>query len=68
MRNFDWSKTITYYVDDKVDEFIRVYDGNRYLIYLILFVPEKQDVICNSISLLISPRKWYIYIYIYIDR
>ena len=41
MRNFNWFKTITYYVDDKVDEFIRVYDGNRYLIYLILFVPEK---------------------------
>ena len=41
MRNFDSSKTITYYVEDKVDEFIRIYDGNRYLTYLILFVPEK---------------------------
>ena len=67
MRNFDWFKTITYYVDDKVDEFIRVYDGNRYLIYLILFVPEKKDVICNRIRLLISQESG-IYIYIQIDR
>ena len=31
---------------DKVEWFIKVYDGNR---YLILFGPEKYDETCNNI-------------------
>ena len=34
---------------DKIDGFIRVYDGTR---YLVLFVPEKYDAICNRIRYL----------------
>ena len=34
---------------DKVDIFIRVYDRTR---YLVLFVPEKYDAICNRIRYL----------------
>ena len=41
---------------DKVDEFIRVYDGNR---YLVLFGPEKYDIIDDRIRYLMS-RKSYI--------
>ena len=36
---------------DKIDEFIRVYDGTR---YLILFGPEKYDAIFNRVRYLIS--------------
>ena len=36
---------------DKIDGFIRIYDGNR---YLILFGPEKYDVPYNKIKYLIS--------------
>ena len=36
---------------DKVDVFIRVYDGTR---YLVLFGPEKFDGICNRTRYLIN--------------
>ena len=38
---------------NKVDRFIKIYDGNR---YLILFGSEKYDYICNRISYLISVK------------
>ena len=38
---------------DKVDEFIRVYDGNR---YLVLFGPEKYDIIDDRIRYLMSQK------------
>ena len=43
---------------DKVDEFIRVYDGNR---YLVLFGPEKYDIIDDRIRYLMS-QKSYIHV------
>ena len=43
---------------DKIDGFIRVYDGAR---YLVLFRSEKYDSIYKRIRFLIS-KKWY-YIY-----
>ena len=39
--------------DDQVYEFIRIYDGNR---YLVLFRSEKYDPICNRIGYLISQK------------
>ena len=39
--------------DDQVYGFIRVYDGNR---YLVLFRSEKYDAICNRIGYLISQK------------
>ena len=36
---------------DKIDGFIRIYDGSK---YLVLFVPEKYDAIYNGIRYLIS--------------
>ena len=39
---------------DKVDRFIRVHDGIR---YLVLFGPEKYDAICYKIRYLISQKK-----------
>ena len=39
---------------DKVKGFIRVYDGNR---YLVLFVPEKYDAIYNRSRCIISKKK-----------
>ena len=44
---------------DKVDGFIRVYDGTR---YLVLFSPEKYDAICNRIRYLISQRSGITYV------
>ena len=41
---------------DKVEGFIKVYDGAR---YLILFGPEKYDVIYNRIRYLISQKITY---------
>ena len=38
---------------DKVDGFISVYDGHR---YLVLFRPEKYDVIYNRIRYLVSQK------------
>ena len=40
---------------DKVDEFIRVYDGNR---YLVLFGPEKYDIIDDRIRYLMSQKSY----------
>ena len=40
-------------VQDKVDGFIRVYDGTR---YLVLFGPEKYNAIYNRIRYLISEK------------
>ena len=41
---------------NKVDGFITVYDGTR---YLVLFGPEKCDAIYSRIRYLISQKKWY---------
>ena len=41
---------------NKIDEFIRTYDGDR---YLVLFGLEKYDVICNRIRYIISQKKQY---------
>ena len=38
---------------DKIDEFIRVYDGSR---YLVLFGAEKYDIIYNRIRYLIDAK------------
>ena len=40
---------------DKVDEFIRVYDGNR---YLVLFGPEKYEIIDDRIRYLMSQKSY----------
>ena len=45
---------------DKVEGFIRVYDGAR---YLILFGPEKYDAIYNRIRYLISQKKGITYVF-----
>ena len=47
---FDWLKTMFTRLE-KVDGFIRVYDGTR---YLVLFGPEKYDAIYNRSTYLIS--------------
>ena len=44
---------------DKVDGFIRVYDGIR---YLVLFDPEKYDVTCSKIRYPIGIKSGIIYI------
>ena len=44
---------------DKVDEFIRVYDGAR---CLVLFGPEQFDAICNRIRYLISQKSGTTYV------
>ena len=44
---------------DKVNEFIRVYDGTR---YLVLFGSEKYDAIYNRIRYLISQKSGITYI------
>ena len=44
---------------DKIDGFIRVYDGTR---HLVLFRSEKYDPIYNKIRYLINIKKWF-YIY-----
>ena len=44
---------------DKVDEFIRVYKGIR---YLVLFGPEKVDAIYDKIRYLISQKSCITYI------
>ena len=41
---------------DKLDGFIRVFHGTR---YLVLFGPEKCDAIYNRIRYRISKKKWY---------
>ena len=44
---------------DRVDAFIRVYDGTR---YLVLFGPEKCDAFYNRIIHLISQKSGIIYV------
>ena len=44
---------------DKIDGFIRVYDGTK---YLVLFGPEKYDAIYNRIRYLISQRSGITYV------
>ena len=44
---------------NKIDGFIRVYDGTR---YLVLFGPEKYDVIYNRIRYMISQKSGIIYV------
>ena len=43
----------------KVDGFIRVYDGTR---YVVLFGPEKHDVIFNRIRYLLSQKSGITYV------
>ena len=43
----------------KVDGFVRVYDGTR---YLVLFGPENHDVIYNRIRYLISRKSGITYV------
>ena len=45
---------------DKIDGFIRIYDGTR---YLILFGSEKYDAICNRIRHLISLNSSITYVF-----
>ena len=45
---------------DKIDEFIRVYDGTRYLAW---FGPEKYDVIFNRIRYLIGVKSGITYVF-----
>ena len=45
---------------NKVDEFIRVYDGTR---YLVLFGPEKYDVIYNRIKYVISQKNGITFVF-----
>ena len=41
---------------DKIDRFIKSYDGTR---YLVLFGPEIYDAFYDSIRYLIREKKWY---------
>ena len=45
---------------DKVDGFVRVYDGTR---YSALFRPEKYDAIYNRIRYLIGQKSVIIYVF-----
>ena len=45
---------------NKVDEFIRVYDGTR---YLVLFGPEKSDAIYNRIKYVISQKNGITFVF-----
>ena len=47
-------------INSKLDEFIRVYEGTR---YLLLFDPEKYDAIYNRIRYLISQKSGITYVY-----
>ena len=44
---------------DKINGFIRVYDGTR---YLVLLVPEKYDATCNRIRYLIGVKSGITYV------
>ena len=46
---------------DKIDGFIKIYNGT---IYLILLGPEKYDASYDRISYLISLESWIIYIFV----
>ena len=45
---------------DKVDGFIRVYDGNS---YLVLLGPEKYDAIYNRFRYLVSQKSGITYVF-----
>ena len=45
---------------DKIDEFIIIYDGNR---YLVLLSPEKNDSIFNRIGYLVSQKSSIMYVF-----
>ena len=45
---------------DKIDGFIKIYDGSK---YLILLGPEKNDAIYNKIKYLISLKSSITYIF-----
>ena len=45
---------------DKIDGFIRIYDGTR---YSTLFCSEKYDAICNRIRYLISLKDSILYVF-----
>ena len=47
---------------DKVDGFIRIYDGNR---YFTLFNSEKYDAIYNRVRYLIGVKSGIIYVFSY---
>ena len=48
-----------YIMFNKIDGFIRVYNGTR---YLVLFSPEKYDFVCNSIIYLINQKSGITYV------
>ena len=48
---------------NEVDRNIRVYDGTR---YIVLFRPEKYDVIYNRIRYLVSQKSDIIYVFLII--
>ena len=50
---------------DKIDRFIRIYDGNR---YLVLFSLEKYDAIYNNIKNFISQESGITYVFLTITR
>ena len=50
---------------DKIDGFIRIYNGKR---YLVLFGTEKYDAIYNRITYLISQKNWYYICFLIIMR
>ena len=45
---------------DKVDGFVRAYNGTR---CLVLFGPEKYDASCNKIRYLVSQKTSIIYVF-----
>ena len=58
IQNFDWCKFIAYQVD-KVNGFIRVYNGNK---CLVLFGDEKYDFIYNRIRHLVGVKTCITYV------
>ena len=57
IRNFYGCKSIMY-LFDKIDKFIKIYDGSR---YLVLFDPEKCDAVYDRIRYLISEKSGITY-------
>ena len=59
-KNFHWSKAIAYYVRNKTDRFIRVYDKTRYLVLVDL---EKCNGNYNKIRYLVSQKSGIPYVF-----
>ena len=59
-KNFHWSKVIAYYVRNKIDRFIRVYDKTRYLVLVDL---EKCNGNYNKIRYLVSQKSGIPYVF-----